>query len=84
LTADEFEIAYATRSGMTVQQLRDRGRIVIPANTNECECDCQGWHSVNSIRDDEWDGLLSKLAAASPEDWARTKEYVARIRGKKP
>jgi hypothetical protein len=51
-TAEEFERAYAERSSVTVQWLRDQGRVVRP-----CHCDdpeCEGWQSVDraSYEDD--------------------------------
>lgn len=45
ITAEEFERAYAERSGITVEQLRELGRVVRP-----CHCDyeeCEGWQSVS-------------------------------------
>ncbi|MRH86024.1 hypothetical protein GFY24_00840 [Nocardia sp. SYP-A9097] len=45
-SADEFERAYAARSGITVAALRAHGRIVRP-----CECGdvlCEGWQSVRA------------------------------------
>ena len=45
MTAEEFEVAYAARSGVTVAELRAAGRVVVP-----CQCGqvtCQGWQSVN-------------------------------------
>lgn len=46
MTADEFERAYAERSGITVEQLRAAGRVVAP-----CRCGediCEGWQSINA------------------------------------
>jgi len=46
VTAEEFEAAYAARSGITVAELRAAGRIVVP-----CDCGnemCEGWASVNA------------------------------------
>lgn len=43
MTALEFEARYAANGGLTVEQLREHGRIVVP-----CSCDyegCQGWAS---------------------------------------
>lgn len=61
LTADEFERAYAERSGVTVEWLRKQGLTVRP-----CDCGeegCEGWQSV------------SQEAAADIDDpekpWAR-------------
>jgi hypothetical protein len=45
ITAEEFERRYAERSGMTVEGLRELGRVVRP-----CDCDyedCEGWQSVS-------------------------------------
>lgn len=44
-TAERFEREYATRSAITVQELRGLGRVVRPCF---CEWDeCPGWQSVN-------------------------------------
>ncbi|HEY1896730.1 MAG TPA: hypothetical protein VGG62_10680 [Terracidiphilus sp.] len=48
MTAEEFERQYAARSGLTVEQLREAGRIVAP-----CDCGwehCQGWQSTTAER----------------------------------
>ncbi len=48
MTAEEFERQYAERSGITVEQLRKMGRIVVP-----CDCDyelCEGWQSTTAER----------------------------------
>jgi hypothetical protein len=45
ITADEFERHYAERSGLTVDELRVYGRVVV-----RCRCDdpkCEGWASVS-------------------------------------
>lgn len=45
LTAEEFERRYAERSGVTVERLRELGRVVRP-----CTCGddlCEGWQSVS-------------------------------------
>jgi hypothetical protein len=61
VTADEFERAYAERSGVTVGELRALGRVVRPCDCGEEGCD--GWQSV------------SQGAAAAIDDpeqpWAR-------------
>lgn len=45
MTGAEFEVAYAARSGVTVDWLRAQGRVVMPC---ECEQDgCEGWQSIN-------------------------------------
>jgi hypothetical protein len=50
---DEFEAAYAARSGLTVARLRELGRVVM-----RCQCGqdgCEGWQSVNrEFLDDPW------------------------------
>jgi hypothetical protein len=48
MTGEEFERQYAARSGLTVEQLREAGRIVAP-----CDCGwehCQGWQSTTAER----------------------------------
>jgi hypothetical protein len=42
----EFERAYAERSGVTVELLREWGRVVKPCGCGEPEC--VGWQSVNA------------------------------------
>lgn len=52
MTAEEFERAYAERSGRTVEELR-RYRTVRP-----CDCDyegCEGWQSISYERAAEYD-----------------------------
>lgn len=52
ITAEEFERAYAKRSGITVEDLR-KFRTVRP-----CECDslqCEGWQSISHERAAEYD-----------------------------
>lgn len=45
LTRDAMEAAYATRSGLTVQRLRELGRLVVPC---PCESDlCEGWQCIS-------------------------------------
>lgn len=46
ITAEEFEKQYAARAGVTVERLRELGRVV-----RRCYCDwpeCEGWQSVNA------------------------------------
>jgi hypothetical protein len=53
VTADEFERAYAERSGVTVERLRELGRTVRP-----CDCGdpgCEGWQSISVERAAEYD-----------------------------
>lgn len=55
LTADEFERGYAERSGITVERLRELGRVVRP-----CACQedgCPGWQSMSKERAIEYDVL---------------------------
>lgn len=49
VTEHEFERAYAERSGVTVEQLRNEwGRIVLPCDPELCEYEgCKGWISVS-------------------------------------
>lgn len=52
MTAEEFEAGYAARSGITVEQLRATGRVVV-----ECRCgdeSCKGWASVSGDAADDW------------------------------
>lgn len=44
ITAEEFERAYAERSGMTVEKLRSLGRVVVRCRCGELGC--KGWASV--------------------------------------
>lgn len=53
MTAEEFERAYAERSGMTVERLRELGQTVRP-----CDCGwdgCEGWQMVSIERAAEID-----------------------------
>lgn len=53
LTAEQFEQAYAERSGRTVESLRAAGRVVRP-----CDCGeniCEGWQYVPQWLADEID-----------------------------
>lgn len=51
--AEEFERRYAERSGMTVEELRDLGRVVRPCSCGEEGCG--GWQSVSEERAAEID-----------------------------
>ena len=62
LTRAQFETAYAARSGVTVQQLRDAGRIVKPCTCGEDGC--EGWQSVNA---DDYETLYWIPATTTPE-----------------
>lgn len=47
-TKEEFVIAYAKRSGVTVQDLWDIGKRAVPAE-RDSSCDdpeCEGWHMI--------------------------------------
>lgn len=64
MTAEEFEQAYADRSGTTVARLRQMGRVVRP-----CRCGeglCEGWQSVSHVAwlEDEVLRLELRLEAA--------------------
>jgi len=53
LTAEQFEREYAERGGITVERLRELGRVVRP-----CDCKeegCEGWQSVSQERATEID-----------------------------
>lgn len=52
MTRDEFEADYARRSHVSVETLRELGRVVRP-----CACGyalCEGWQSVRVYPDDPW------------------------------
>jgi hypothetical protein len=52
VTADDFERAYAERSGISVEELR-RYRTVRPCDCEEEGCD--GWQSISHERAAEYD-----------------------------
>jgi hypothetical protein len=46
MTRDEFEVAYAARSGLTVERLHELGQYAYP-----CRCDfehCPGWAMLST------------------------------------
>lgn len=54
ITADDFERQYAERSGLTVKELRDFGRVIRPCGP-KYKCDdpaCEGWQSTSA---DSWE-----------------------------
>jgi hypothetical protein len=51
MTGEEFERAYAERSGVTVEWLREQGRVARPCHCGEPGC--EGWQSVNRESYDE-------------------------------
>lgn len=58
---ETFEREYAERCGWTVQQLRDRGRVVVA-----CNCDyslCKGWSSIKRefAEEDKLEIILPKV-----------------------
>lgn len=60
MTSEEFERQYAERSGITVERLRELGRIVAP-----CDCGediCEGWQSTTRER------LLDKMEYQLPDN----------------
>jgi hypothetical protein len=52
MTREEFEAAYAQRSGLTVDTLRAVGRVVRPCTCGASEC--EGWQSVRVDPRDTW------------------------------
>lgn len=63
MDAEQFEREYAARSGMTVERLRELGRVV-----RACDCDfagCYGWRSVSLEHAAELD-----LRARNDPTWA--------------
>lgn len=53
VTAEEFERRYAERSGISVERLREAGRVV-----RSCDCGedgCEGWQMVSQERAAEID-----------------------------
>lgn len=48
ITAEEFERRYAAASGITVERLRELGRIVAPCDCGESIC--EGWQSTSAER----------------------------------
>lgn len=62
MTAAEFERQYAERSGISVERLRERGRVV-----RRCDCGdeaCEGWQSVN--REDYDDDAAARERMGMP------------------
>ena len=56
ISAEDFERQYAERSGITVEHLRELGRVVRP-----CDCgeeNCRGWQSMSRERAAEYDECL--------------------------
>ena len=52
LSAEEFAAEYASRSGVTVEWLRQHGREVKP-----CDCDyeeCEGWQMAHVREEQFW------------------------------
>ena len=45
ISADQFERDYAHRSGISVERLRELGRVVVRCRCGEPEC--EGWASVS-------------------------------------
>jgi hypothetical protein len=63
LTAEQFEQEYAENSGVTVEFLRENGRVVC-----SCECGdpiCLGWQSINRTLAEE-QGLEIVLPSPTP------------------
>lgn len=51
MTGEEFEAAYAARSGITVDSLRGLGRVVLPCDRGEDGC--EGWQSISTDSADD-------------------------------
>lgn len=66
MTAEEFEQQYAARTGITVQQLRELGRIVAPCHCGEDMC--EGWQSTTQERLDEEEAWKRIEGAGDPMD----------------
>lgn len=72
VTAEEFELQYAERSGVTVEWLRERGRVVRPCNCGSS--DCEGWQSINrELADEIAAERLDELKEVLPKPYA---DYV--------
>jgi hypothetical protein len=73
LDALKFEHEYARIGRMTVQQLRDRGRIVIPCpQYPKCEeAECKGWNSVPGDLLDDY-----KMMGKVPRNWVWPQEVA--------
>ena len=73
LDALKFEHWYAKTNHMTVQQLRDRGRIVIPCpQYPKCEeAECKGWNSVPGDMLDDY-RMMGKVS----RDWTWPQEIA--------
>lgn len=54
MTAEEFEAQYAARSGITVEELRAAGLVVVACACGQATC--QGWQSVNRRYVESGDG----------------------------
>lgn len=70
MTADEFEAGYASRGGLTVERLRELGRVVAP-----CRCgdeSCHGWQSVSR------EGLASEVELGRVTE-AEAAEAIRRV-----
>lgn len=53
MTAEQFEQSFAEHSGITVEQLRELGRVVRPCN---CGVEwCEGWQSLSLEAAREYD-----------------------------
>lgn len=51
MTAEQFAYAYAQRSGVTVEWLKEHGREARPCNCGDEQC--EGWQMAH-VREDEW------------------------------
>ncbi len=70
MTAEEFEAAYAARSGVTVAFLHEHGRYAEPCDcANPCDCGeggCEGWEMGHP-----WEDAIieDQLRAAGRRPW---------------
>jgi hypothetical protein len=75
MTAEEFEREYAAQSGITVERLRELGRIVAP-----CDCGedfCEGWQSTTAERLAE-EEEMRKMELRAAEELGVTVEQLRR------
>jgi len=75
MTAEEFERKYAEDSGITVERLRELGRIVAP-----CDCGedyCEGWQSTTAERLAE-EEAMRKMELRAAEECGVTVEQLRR------
>ena len=65
ITAEEFALTYAERSGVTVEWLKENGREVRP-----CDCGdemCEGWQMAHVRSDLEFEKYMATLERPADE-----------------